>query len=132
MTDKMKSCPFCRNDGASEYSLNVCKVATRHVGWNYTVECTSCGTEGPYASSADRAITAWNTRANAEALKAADELAEDHKQTREEICELADFFLHSEGANKEDCAKVFADLQRARLRMDKTLAAYQATRGERE
>lgn len=60
------------------------------------------------------------------ALLAAEKLAEDHKQSRDEICELAEWFLHRDGASKEDCAKVFADLQRARLRMDKAEIAYRA------
>lgn len=69
----------------------------------------------------------------AKRLLAAEELRRDHEQSRDEIAELAEFILKrtDDQLTKEDAKGIFADLQRARLRMDKALADYRAA-GEGE
>jgi len=51
-------------------------------------------------------------------------LVGDVKQTRNEICELADYVLNRKGPGLSDyeAKGIFADLQRARLRIDTALA----------
>jgi len=53
-------------------------------------------------------------------------LREAHRQTRDEICELAEYVLNREGPglSEYEAKGIFADLQRARLRMDAALAQF--------
>jgi len=54
-------------------------------------------------------------------------LVEAYKQTRDDICELAEYVLQRKGPGLSDyeAKGIFADLQRARLRLDAALAAMQ-------
>lgn len=58
------------------------------------------------------------------ALVAAEELAAGLVASREVHCLLAEWFLHRGGATADECKRVFADLQHARLECDKALTAF--------
>jgi len=74
MTDKLKPCPFCGNDGSGPIS-EALQIAMSEGHWNgtrWSVQCDKCtGTIG-YVDSEESAITAWNTRAPVDASPAAD------------------------------------------------------------
>ena len=59
MSEKLKKCPFCGNDG----SVMVEKYGTP-VGDRYRVVCPVCmaTVDNGFASKAEHAITAWNRR----------------------------------------------------------------------
>ena len=52
--NELKPCPFCPDGGKPEIGYTV-------TYWGY---CHTCGTEGPYKTTREEAIEAWNTRAS--------------------------------------------------------------------
>jgi len=124
MTDKMKPCPFCGGDDLGSGGDD--KV----VGY----WCKNCQAVGPNHYGKHE----WNTRADAEALKAADEkLAKIHAVSMAyaewvgEVSEiLEEMCLDPED---DDHARVIQLLCQAEAGLAKeALAAYNAKRGERE
>ena len=54
MSEELKRCPRCK-------SVDVASVGCL-LGW--CVECNNCAAEGPYSSTEEGAIAAWNRRTN--------------------------------------------------------------------
>lgn len=65
-------CPFCGNSNPYTDDES-CRIFGRRTGHNYAVACSNCEVSSLGSETLSEAITAWNTRANQQALDAARE-----------------------------------------------------------
>ena len=63
----IKMCPICGSGGCTTKRVKM-YVSTVAIGKKYLVfvKCVNCGTMGPRKDEIDRAVRAWNNRADCE------------------------------------------------------------------
>lgn len=101
MSEELKPCPFCGNDGSGPIE-DALHVSLQELDWRphaWSVQCDKCTATMGYSDSEDEAITAWNARASDAHIERIEALNAEAVSALRSIVEFCD---DPEGSSKSE------------------------------